>query len=394
MMFAEIRPGYPSSDTGAVTLLARSTTPAQDPPELLRLPFDHYSRYALSRRIVGVLRHAGETFRILDVGGHSSPLKHFLPGDYIVLSDIEPVGSLTSLEFRFDEYVRCSGAALPFADASFDVVTAHDTLEHVPPDLREQFLREVLRVASRFVIVGGPMKDPEVNRAEERIGAFVRKVMHWDQPFLEEHLALGLPGPELVEGMLRERDLSFVKIPNGNLSRWLFMMGLMHYLAALEGSEDLRRELDTAYNLQLAPRDSEGICYRQCYVIACDRKDAGALRTVSSLVMAQSVDAREPNQELAGVLSALESHSERLQEDARRMHERLASTERELFEVRSNRDELVEKVRQMDEKAREMNEHYTRVEKHLRRQLRAAESTIGYRAQRKAQQAWRRIIGE
>jgi hypothetical protein len=215
--------------------------------QLLGLPFDHYSRYALTRRIVDILRRPGAVFRILDVGGHSSPLKHFLPDDSITLLDVEPMGSLTSIEFQYDEYICGSGAALPFQDGAFDIVAAHDTLEHVPPAFREAFLREVVRVAGSYVLLTGPVWSQAVVRSEARLDSFVKATLNWTQPFLQEHADLGLPRPEDIEVTFAGQNFPFVCIPNGNLVRWLFTQALRHYLAAYRHGI-FEVEVDRTYN--------------------------------------------------------------------------------------------------------------------------------------------------
>ena len=53
-----------------------------------------------------------------------------------------------------------SAAALPVADRSFDAVVASDVLEHIPPDLRAQVIKEALRVARKLVIFGFPCGQP------------------------------------------------------------------------------------------------------------------------------------------------------------------------------------------------------------------------------------------
>src|SRR3989304_10101978 len=138
---------------------------------LLGLPFDHHERYALTQRIVSYLwptvgRHP---LRVLEVGGHSSALKYFLPDGSIVRADIETPGTLTGLPFRFDAYFQASGTKLPFRDASFDLVVALDTLEHVPDEERPTFMNELLRVSARCVILNGPTYHPETALAEQRL---------------------------------------------------------------------------------------------------------------------------------------------------------------------------------------------------------------------------------
>src|SRR5215207_4883361 len=124
-------------------MMDRSPHGASTGPEaLLGLPFDLHERYSLTRRLVDELwPERDRPLRILDVGGHSSPLKHLLPGETVVLADTKPPGSLVPIPLRSDHYVQSSGAGLPFRDGSFDLVTAHDTLEHIPSPLRAPFLR-------------------------------------------------------------------------------------------------------------------------------------------------------------------------------------------------------------------------------------------------------------
>ncbi len=311
-------------------------------PELLLLPFDHYSRYALSRRIISLLRPSGTLLCILDVGGHSSPLKHLLPDDRIVLADMAPAGSLTSVEFLFDEYVRSSGAALPFRDGAFDIVTAHDTLEHVPPDFRPAFIDELLRVTSRFVILSGPVYEEAVVQAEHRVDVFTRKALGWQQPFLHEHLELGLPASELIETPLAERGFPFTVIPAANLARWLIMHGLQHYLAALPDTDEVRRELDRTYNLLFSERDVDGYCYRRAYVISRDGADGALISTIGSQVVndAGQTAAASGDEAWEHLLTALENHAEAMRDHLSGLHEQIFRAEQQLFEARNEARDL------------------------------------------------------
>lgn len=89
-----------------------------------------------------------------------------------------------------------SAADLPLADGSFDVVLASDVLEHIPPALREQVIREALRVARRLVIFGFPCGEAahDADRALKQ-AYLTRKI---DVPvWLEEHMEASFPEPSL-----------------------------------------------------------------------------------------------------------------------------------------------------------------------------------------------------
>jgi GT2 family glycosyltransferase/SAM-dependent methyltransferase len=98
---------------------------------------------------------AGE---VLEVGGGRSGLARLLyPGAQVTTIDLDP--DLADAPVNRDARVRfVTGDAteLPFADASFDVVTFFDVLEHIPDDRRAA--REALRVLrpGGFVLVSTP----------------------------------------------------------------------------------------------------------------------------------------------------------------------------------------------------------------------------------------------
>ena len=87
-------------------------------------------------------------------------------GNGIQLREIAKVAkSITGLELKEGAYVRdgqfniveYDGEHIPFPDASFDVVTSLDTLEHIPNANRPRFLEEVQRVARHAVFIWASM---------------------------------------------------------------------------------------------------------------------------------------------------------------------------------------------------------------------------------------------
>lgn len=299
----------------------KSPTPDDGSP-LLSLPFDHYQRYHLTQRIVSLLmpRRKYHPLRILDVGGSSSSLKLFLPEDEVVLADVQDPPPFTYREgvpFLYDAYFLAAGGQLPFADAGFDLVTAHDTLEHVPNDLRPAFLRDLLRVARRFVVLNGPEFHPDVAGAEQRLALLLERTELGDNISLNEHLDWGLPDKELVEGVLREQELPFTDIPNGNLGLWLSMMGVKHYITSLPHSDKLHEAIDRIYNALVSPGDFGGLCYRRAYVIAKRPRDANVLRRIET-AFADDLSQPAPKWDVRAVeriLDTMEDHARGVRRD-------------------------------------------------------------------------------
>lgn len=286
------------------------------PPEaLFSLSFDHYQRYAVTEKIVTLLRacRGGRRFAILDIGGCGSSLKHYLPEDTVVLADIDPPPSVTHpmIPLYYDDYLLASGGQLPFKDESFDIIAAHDTLEHVPEPERVAFLQEAKRVARFFVILNGPVYQPETAAAERRLALFMERVAGEVHPFLREHIAEGLPRKADIAAVIREGELPFVTVPNGNLARWLVLMGIKFYGLSLPSSGRLLEVLERAYNAFFSPEDFGGLCYREAYIVAKNPALAEGLRQVEKAFA--PLLARPPfpldDATIESLLHALEAHA-------------------------------------------------------------------------------------
>jgi SAM-dependent methyltransferase len=186
--------------------------------DVRRLPFDQYQRYRLVAGLLEEVRGAGQ-ISVLDVGGGTGLLRRFLPDARVALVDVVPGGEERA-------FVLGDGSHLPFADGSFDAVAAFDTLEHVPPARRADFVREAARVARRWVVLAGPYHTPAVRRAEEELDRFLEEHLSLEHAFLREHLANGLPEREEVERLLREAGGRTSAFGHGNLGLWQTLMRL------------------------------------------------------------------------------------------------------------------------------------------------------------------------
>jgi hypothetical protein len=249
------------------------------PIDLISLPFDLYQRYLAAAQLADQIRACKERaqLRVLDVGGASytpdchgfMPLAHFLPEDLVFGADLsaEPLPN----------YSQASGLCLPFRDKEFDVVVSCDTLEHIPPEARQTFLDELVRVAREFVVLIAPFSSEGNRKAESILNDYLmaRGIEHLH---LREHLSHGLPAREGLRVILEERDLCFLEFADGYLPHWLTMM-LIRY--APGQSPIVQRELDRYYNRHFSPDSRREPAYRHGFVIS-RRANSEVLTSITS----------------------------------------------------------------------------------------------------------------
>lgn len=340
-----------------------------DPAQLERKPFDHYARYRLAADVADAVRGAAP-LRILDVGGGPGSLAAFLPDDRITATDLEvPSGWFTTAP----DLVVATGAALPFADGAFDLVTTLDTLEHVPPAVREGFLAECRRVSRGWVLVVCPCATPGVADADEALRRYVRHRFGPDFPttqILDEHLDHGHPDPAVVERVLAADGAEVARFGSGRLDRWLPMMVLFFHLLAL-GDDAVVEGVQAWYNRLLYRDDLRDPAYRQAFlarragasgpavadVLArvlpgeVPTLDAGALAVVqlgleslaAELLAERTAERDRLAQErdaAAGRADAAEGRAAEAVAQLGGMQQRLEEVERQLAAVRAERDAL------------------------------------------------------
>jgi GT2 family glycosyltransferase/ubiquinone/menaquinone biosynthesis C-methylase UbiE len=295
----------------------------EPPAELLALPFDLYERYSVSRRLISLLWPGETGLRILDVGGHSSPLKQLAEEHRVFLLDVAPPGSLTHVPLRYDGYIQGSGAILPFADRAFDLVTAHDTLEHIPEEFREGFIREVLRVSKGVLILNQPVYHPETEKAESTLLDYLSAIRPEENRFLKEHAEYGLPRTERVEAILRDAGVDFASFANGNLALWVTTNLFKNYALAFPNGGEAAESIDRTFNTLLAERDLAGHCYRRAYVVAADTNLADRVHGAADGIVASAsqAGAAEDMRVIEKMKEGLQEHAAGVRETLQRYHE-------------------------------------------------------------------------
>jgi SAM-dependent methyltransferase len=238
---------------------------------LLRLPFDQYGRYRMVREAIDAARQAlgRERLSILDVGGYYQdadgmprlPSQQFLGDQELTVLDL--------LACDLPGYVQGDGTAMTFADGSFDLVISCDTLEHIPPDLRETFVHELARVARYGVLLICPMDDYRTALAEKVLYAYIQAELLAKHDQLREHREYGLPQPALVRRAFEQAGCAWRDYPSGDLHAWLPMMLAKHYLLRFAGGElVLQYGLDELYNRGYALAERREPSYRRLVVAA------------------------------------------------------------------------------------------------------------------------------
>src|SRR3954453_10440662 len=239
--------------------------------ELLSLPFDQYARMRIVQNVMRALYseiaeqavEPGATqfsLKVLDVGGYPGVLRHFLEGgayDVSVIDVVPDDGSIPG-------YRQGSGLELPYEDASFDVVTSLDTLEHIPNTNRPRFLAELRRVARYGVVLINPVQSLEADLAEETLNEYIRWILDAQQEQLAEHREYGLLDYAGTIASFEQNGWQTLAFPTANIHNWLFMMVAKHYLISMrdEKASAFERTLDRYYNLAFQESDQAPPAYR------------------------------------------------------------------------------------------------------------------------------------
>lgn len=142
------------------------------------LPYDIYERHKKVSELIGNATTA------LDVGGQLNMLSLFCKADTITVANIPGSEEKSDIEIKGDR--------LPFEQKCFEVVCAIDVLEHVPSPKRQKFVKELLRVASKKVIMSFPIGTASHKEYEKKLQKLLSK-KGLDVTYLNEHIKFGLP---------------------------------------------------------------------------------------------------------------------------------------------------------------------------------------------------------
>ncbi len=188
--------------------------------------------------------YSGKNPVVLDVGG-VAPLRWGESPELSVKGIFAGESYTIDLTFCTQPgFIQGDGVSMPFKDKWFDIVSALDVIEHVPPDSRETFLREICRVSRDLVLISAPFPDENVKRAENMLFEQVKHLYGLSHQQLEEHRRYGLPEVDMVAGVLEKEGYSQVGFPYGSLESWIFFQTLKHCFLFRPGAEEVREIID------------------------------------------------------------------------------------------------------------------------------------------------------
>jgi hypothetical protein len=178
----------------------------------------------------------GPQTAILDVGCGEYGIATFLRGPQITGTDILDPEQVRS-RIR---YVPGSIIDLPFGDGEFEIVLAIDVLEHLPVELREKSVHELVRVASKTVVMTYP-SSPGGRGVDEDFAKGLERSDQEMPEWLAEHLASPYPDTDEMIRFVgsaaqgRNAEISVIhseRLNNARLVRWAALRSPYLFLAA------------------------------------------------------------------------------------------------------------------------------------------------------------------
>jgi SAM-dependent methyltransferase len=161
-------------------------------------------------------QYTGSGGSVLDVGSGPIGIGEFWPCPFVgcdVGFAVQPRKPMRP--------VICSGMQLPFLDRSFDAVVASDVMEHVPPENRQELIREILRVARKVAVFAYPC-GPAAHASDKKLrGDYLSRMMA-PPIWLEEHMLYPFPNEDLFRDTPSGWEMKVV--PNESLGFHYWMM--------------------------------------------------------------------------------------------------------------------------------------------------------------------------
>jgi len=161
------------------------------------LPWDRFVRLKATAEAVRELVPSDS--KVLDIGGYDGALALFLPEYTFDLIDPATTGASILHE--------------PAPDKSYDLVTGVDILEHIVPADRQETLKELARIARKFVVLNYPCTDSK--SAQELMLKLTKDTL------IKEHVQWELPDSDWVVESMKKLGYRSIVTPHTSVAVWL-----------------------------------------------------------------------------------------------------------------------------------------------------------------------------
>jgi hypothetical protein len=204
---------------------------------------------------------------VLDAGCGEYGVAGFVNAKRVVGVDIPAAGRGNGGDF-----VHGSILDLPFADRSFDVAVSVDVLEHLPANLRDRAVAELVRCADEAIVLAFPSgtKAREMDENfERRLKAADANIPDW----LAEHLENPYPGAgQIADALSAEaaRRGRAVRVTT-HFSESLKVAGALRTAAAASKYLYLAGNIAAGFLLPVMPRPAGDDAYRAIIVAKFDK---------------------------------------------------------------------------------------------------------------------------
>jgi len=194
------------------------------PTSIKKFDPSYVTRYVILSELIKQSTLGLKQVNILDVGGYNGAIRDILPGMRTTIVDIQE-------DDKLENYVRVNSTKLPFKDNAFDVVVSSDTLEHIPPEQRKEFITEMVRVSKGYVFIGAPFGGNGVEVAEAKSNAFYVGMTRKDYIWLKEHKEYVLPDRKWLGNILDNLGVHHKSIGHTSVELWENMLRNNFFLA-------------------------------------------------------------------------------------------------------------------------------------------------------------------
>lgn len=236
------------------------------PTKLAESSFDYASRHQIIAEIIERYFKDKKPKNILDVGGLGSPLQQMVKSPITILDE--------EAEDNDPGKEKGDGADMRLADGSFDAVVTSDTLEHIPQNDRENFIKELVRVSDDLVILCAPFARLSVAEEEQKLQDYYVSLTGKEHRWLMEHKDYGLPRLDEILGYFKKAGVSTTVFHHTSLDIWRQLMGinLVSNEMGFPLVHDKATKLNKQYNKEVLFNDFTDNGYRT-FILASKSKD-------------------------------------------------------------------------------------------------------------------------